>query len=127
MRVVPDTNVVVSGLIWGGPPRQLLDLARHGAIVLYTSTVLLAELDDVLSRDKFAVLLASRKLTPQGIARGYASLARAIVAPAIPRTVPTDADDDAVIACALAAKASLIATGDADLLALYIPLAISPS
>lgn len=30
MRVAPDTNVVVSGLLWQGPPRQILDAARAG-------------------------------------------------------------------------------------------------
>lgn len=119
LRTVLDTNVVVSGLIWGGPPRQLLDLARIGTISLYTSALLLDELADVLSREKFAPLLAARHLTPKEIIQGYAALARSIPTPAIPRTVPDDADDDSVIACALAAKARLIATGDRDLLILH--------
>ena len=40
MRLVLDTNVVVSGLIWSGPPRTLLDLARRGRVVLFSSGVL---------------------------------------------------------------------------------------
>lgn len=119
MRVILDTNVVVSGVIWGGAPRQLLDAARHGTILPYTSTALLDELGDVLSREKFAALLSTRSLTPEGILWGYANLARVIVAPPIPRTVPTDADDDAVIACAIAANAEIIGTGDTDLLVLH--------
>ena len=119
MRVVLDTNVIVSGLIWGGVPRQLLDLARGNIITLYTSVVLLEELADVLSRDKFAKLLSSRELTANAIMQRYAMLARIINAPAITRTVPNDADDDFVLACALAAKADIIATGDSDLLILH--------
>lgn len=119
VRIVLDTNVIVSGLIWGGPPRQLLDLARVGAVSLYTSALLLDELADVLSREKFATLLAARNFTPAGIMQGYSAFAQSISTPAIPRTVPTDADDDAVIACALAAHAQIIATGDSDLLILH--------
>lgn len=119
MRVVLDTNVIVSGLIWGGPPRRLLDWARQNTITLYTSAVLLDELAEVLAREKFAVPLAAHGLTPNGIMRGYTALAQTVAAPLIPRTVPADADDDAVIACALAAKARLIVTGDRDLLVLH--------
>lgn len=53
MRLVLDTNVVVSGLIWDGPPKRLLDLAVRGDIALFSSTVLLDELAGVLERRKF--------------------------------------------------------------------------
>lgn len=54
MRAVADTNVVVSGLLWHGPPRQVLDAARNGVVSLFTSAELLAELEEVLSRESFA-------------------------------------------------------------------------
>ncbi len=47
-RIVPDTNIVVSGLLWRGNPRRILDAARDRIIKLYTSPVLLEELEDVL-------------------------------------------------------------------------------
>ena len=83
MRIVLDTNVIVSGLLWGGPPRRLLDLARQNAITPYTSAVLLDELSEVLAREKFAVPLAAHGLTPNGILRGYAALAQTIAPPPI--------------------------------------------
>ena len=46
-------------------------------------------------------------------------LARVVKPPTIERTVPTDADDDVVIATALAAHADLIVTGDRDLQVLH--------
>jgi len=52
MRVVADTNTIVSGLLWRGAPRQVLDAARDGMITLFTSAILLAELEDVLKRAK---------------------------------------------------------------------------
>jgi putative PIN family toxin of toxin-antitoxin system len=57
MRVVADTNIVVSSFLWRGNPRLVLEAARAGFIDLYTSGLLLEELEDVLSREKFAVRL----------------------------------------------------------------------
>jgi predicted nucleic acid-binding protein len=54
VRIVADTNAVVSGLLWQGPPRRLIDLARERTITLCTSLVLLAELAEVIARGKFA-------------------------------------------------------------------------
>ncbi len=59
MRVVADTNIVVSGLLWRGNPRRVLDAAREAAIELFTSAILLTELEDVLGRERFAKRLES--------------------------------------------------------------------
>ncbi len=69
MRIVADTNTVLSGLLWQGPPRRLLDLARQRAFTLCTSPTLLAE---VIARDKFAQLeeRLDKKLTEHDRAIG---------------------------------------------------------
>ena len=68
MRVVLDTNTLVSAVISAvGPPRRLLDGARAQAIDLYSSPILLGELLDVLSRDKFASRLALAGLLPRRV------------------------------------------------------------
>ena len=118
VRVVLDTNIVMSGFLWRSFPRQLLDLARANAITIYTSGSLLDELADVLSRNKFAAKLQEQQLTPVFLMRHYAMLAKVITPAIIGRVVPNDADDDAVIACALAAKVSFIVSGDTHLLTL---------
>ena len=118
MRLVLDTSIVVSGLIWGGEPRQLLELSRDGRVNLFTSSLLLDELADVLAREKFAALLTSQNITPIFLMQCYGMLARLVKPQPITRTV-RDVDDDAVIATALAAKADVIATGDRDLLVLH--------
>lgn len=78
MRVVVDTNVVISGLFWRGAPRPLLNAARAQLIDLYTSPVLLAELSDVLHRGKFAERLAAIGVKSNDLVMGYAALARVI-------------------------------------------------
>ena len=118
MRVVADTNTVISGLFWHGSPRQVLDAARNNLITLYTSDELLAELRDVLSRTKFARLLAQHSTSSEELAAEYAALAHTITSAPIPPTVVADPDDDAVLACAVAAQAEAIVSGDDHLLSL---------
>ncbi|MEO7557674.1 MAG: putative toxin-antitoxin system toxin component, PIN family [Gammaproteobacteria bacterium] len=113
MRVVLDTNTLVSSIISaGGPPRHLLDAARTQVFELYSSATLLAELHDVLSREKFATRLAEAGLTPQGIVRELRRMAYMVVPPSVPRVIENDPDDDHVLACAVAAQADLIVSGD---------------
>ena len=88
-------------------------------MTLFTSSLLLDELADALGRSKFAVLLASQLITPTFLMQRYGLLAKLVNPQTIERTVPNDADDDVVIATALAAQADVIATGDSDLLVLH--------
>ena len=116
MRVVLDTNVVVSGFLWGGVPRQLLQAAREKKLQLYTSTPLLLELTDILGRAKFARKLAAAQLSVDQLVERYALLTTVVHPTIIAPTVLRDPDDDQVLACALAAKADLIVSGDRHLL-----------
>lgn len=118
MRVVADTNTVVSGLLWTGAPRKVLDAARKGLIQLFTSAALLVELEDVLGRDKLAKRLALINISPPELVVGYAALATPVTPLTIAPVILEDPDDDAVLACALAAQAEVIVSGDGHLLSL---------
>lgn len=120
MRAVADSNVVVSGLLWRGPSRALLDLAREGRIELFTSLELLGELLDVLGRPKFQPRLQLAAVAPIDLVVGYASLATRIHTREREPVIAEDPDDDAVLACALAAEADVIISGDRHLLALEV-------
>ena len=115
MRLVLDTNVVASAILWGGTPRLLLQAAREKRVELFTSTAMLAELTDILGRRKFARKIAASQLTIDQLVDGYAQLAALVRPAATPRIAP-DPDDDVVIGTALAAKADLVVTGDKPLL-----------
>ena len=111
MRLVLDTNVVASALLWGRVPVLLLQAARERRVELFTSTPLLAELTDILGRRKFDKKIAASMLSIDQLVDRYAELAVLVRPAAVPRIAP-DPDDDVVIGTALAAKADLIVTGD---------------
>jgi uncharacterized protein len=118
VRIVADTNTVVSGLLWQGPPRLLLNLARQQQVTLCTSLSLLAELAEVIARAKFGRRLRTADLSAAALVQDYARLAQLVEPQALPAPLSRDPDDDVVLATAAAARAELIVTGDADLLTL---------
>lgn len=112
MRLVLDTNAAVSGLLWYGNPGKLIDAAPAGSLTLYTSAPLLGELHGVLGREKFTKHLQVRDLTATQIFEGYAALTTVVVPATILPAIIDDPDDDAVLACAVAAKVDLVVSGD---------------
>ena len=116
MRLILDTNTVVSGLLWSGPPSQVIDAAITGTVDLFSSAVLLGELLDVLQRPKLTRRLALRGLTAQELLAEYAKLVIDVSPTTLPISVSIDPDDDAVLACALTAQAEAIVSGDHHLL-----------
>jgi uncharacterized protein len=116
VRLVADTNTVISGLLWGGTPGRLIDLAVEGQIRLVTSLPLLAEFEGVLARDKFNGQLAKRGLSFGDVFDGYVALVETVATAKIAATITRDPTDDQVLAAALGGKVDLIVSGDAHLL-----------
>jgi uncharacterized protein len=118
MRLVVDTNVLVSAFLWHGLPGQLLELAGEGECTLFTSRPLIDELAEVLHRPKLAKKVLATGLTAAQMVKHYQRVASIVTARRLTQQVSRDADDDVVLACALAAHADVIVSGDADLLVL---------
>jgi putative PIN family toxin of toxin-antitoxin system len=100
VRVVLDTNVVASALLWGGTPERLMEAAGEGALELVTSEALLAELAGILGRSKFAEKLKHKHLSALDIVARYREIAETVEAPAIEEARLRDPDDATVLACA---------------------------
>lgn len=115
MRLVLDTNTVVSGLLWSNAPSKLIDVALGGAIELFTSEWLLLELADVLPRPKFSKRISASGFTVEELTARYGVLAQRVT-PAIISPVSADPEDDHVLACALAANVDVVVSRDKDLL-----------
>ena len=105
-----------SGLLWRGAPHALIEHVQAGTLAMVSSPALLAELAEVISRAKFNEILARSNTSRERSLDEMRQMAEVIVPPPLPQPVCRDLDDDHVLACALAAKADLIVTGDADLL-----------
>ena len=118
MRLVLDTNVLVSAFLWKGTPGRLVELATEKEITLHTSRALVDELSEVLHRKKFAKQVAATGYAAAQIVRNFRRLAHAVSARILTQQASRDPDDDALLACAAAARADLIVSGDDDVLAL---------
>jgi putative PIN family toxin of toxin-antitoxin system len=117
VRIVLDTNLVFSALLWRGTTHQLLTGVRgHPAAQLCSSPALLEELSDVLTRPAATRQLAVIGKSPRDVIADYLTLIELVEPQPLPVPVSRDPDDDQVLACALAAKAALIVSGDRDLL-----------
>ncbi|MBX3705423.1 MAG: putative toxin-antitoxin system toxin component, PIN family [Pseudomonadales bacterium] len=117
IRAVADTNIIVSAFLWGGNPRTILDAARRETVMLFTSAALIAELEDVLARAKFAKRITEVGSSVNEMLGDYLALAQ-LVRPTEHPAIVRDPDDDHVIACALEAQVEAIVSSDADLLTL---------
>lgn len=119
MKLVIDTNLLISGSLWDGPPARLLDAVERGRAVLVSSPELLAEFAEVISRPRFLPRLTARATTADQLSRKLAD--KVIIASTPVLSLPPelrDRDDLPVIERAVAARADAIVAGDDDLLAM---------
>lgn len=106
-RVVFDTNVFISGILFGGNPRQVLELARNGQIQLLTSSAILLELAEKL-HEKFQWSQEEVREVIEGI-----GVFAEIVKPEVKvDKIKADPDDNRILECAKQASADFIVSGD---------------
>ena len=112
MKVVLDTNVLISGIYFGGIPGKILEAWGARRFQLLVSTEILQEYLNVAAR------LADRYTGVE-----YESILGLIIQNAelvqpsdLPEPVSTDPGDDKFPACALAGDSTTIVSGDSDLI-----------
>ena len=111
MRIVIDTNVVISGVFFGGKPRKILEAVLNKDITACANTSIIDEYEEI---------------TTEMILRKQGHIRRDILAPFIAKLeiydpvadlhICRDPDDDKFLCCAVDAKAYYIVSGDKDLL-----------
>ena len=112
MKVVFDTNVLVSAFVTEGVCSKLLGRARRRQFQLITCPFILKELETVLLKK-----LSATKGETRQVLRILAEAISALVQPAQPVSgICRDPDDDPILSCTLAASADYLVTGGSDLL-----------
>ena len=117
VKVVIDTNVLISGLLFGGTPGKLIPLWQKRTIKPMASKEIIDEYLRVLTYPRFKLdeaeinYILYREILP------YFDV---IDAPSKERIIAGDPADDKFIHCALAGRAKHIITGDRHLLALKL-------
>lgn len=119
MRVVLDTNVLVSGLLWGGAPNQLLKWTRDGQLDALSCESAIAEVRRVLEYPKFAARISALDSSPALMIAYLMNLVTHVPHPErIPTIVSEDPSDDLFLALATENQGRLIVSGDQHLLSL---------
>ena len=112
MNIVCDTNVLISGILFPGHSRKILQLASRGVVTNAISADILREAEDVLLRPKFS-LSPEQVLSIVALFRDtfvFVTPSRRVTA------IQADPDDNRILEAALAAHANFIVSGDKHLL-----------
>lgn len=112
VKVILDTNVVVSAFIFGGKPEKIFTLILNKQIQAYTSPALLSELFEILikkfnfTKEKVSYL--------EGVMRNNFTITYSVIT----INIQKDKDDNRVLEAALESNSDYIITGDKELLGL---------
>ncbi len=123
MIIVLDTNVLISGIFWSGPPSKILQLVENGdEIQLAQSYETFEEFEEVLQRGKFSQIVTQRKLDIPQILESLFTVSEFYLISRVnsgdveKEINIEDADDLKFVELAIAAGARYIVSGDPHLL-----------
>lgn len=109
-KVVLDTNILISAIGFGGIPRNVFQLILDGKIKAIISPILIAELEDVVSK-KFPKLEKNFSRIRKSIYKKFK-----MVHPVITLNILNDYPDNRILEAALEGKCNYLVTGDKELL-----------
>ena len=112
MKIVCDTNILISGILFGGKPREILHLCSSGTLDKIISPDILKEVELVLLRPKFGL----HHEQVYEIIQLFRNTFTLVTPESRLSVITADPDDNRILEAAYAAKASAIITGDAHLL-----------
>lgn len=114
MKVVIDTNVLISSIVFGGNPRKIMEAILRGEPKLFFSEYILDELKGVLQRPKFGFPAE----VIQTILSELNAIGHVVTPLAHIHEIQEDVDDNRILECAIEASANYIISGDTHLLKL---------
>lgn len=111
MRIIVDTNVLISGVFFGGAPRKVIEQVASGHVSASATPAIIEEYDRVVQE---MIRRKQGKLRTDALA--YLMSRIEVIEPRTVVEICRDPDDDKFIACAIDASALYIVSGDKDLL-----------
>ncbi len=118
LKMVLDTNTLVSAFFWEGNESDLLKKIEEGKAYLFISPEILKEVEEVIKRPKFENVALLANQTPGKIIQKIISVSHMVFGPRLNINVCRDPKDNIFVECAVNAKADYIVSGDKDLLSL---------
>lgn len=115
LRVVLDTNVVISALLFRGPTSQLVECWRDKKFIPVVSKAVVEEYLRVLAYSKFQLSVVEVRSL---IERQLLPFAEPVEVTDIPVVIRQDPSDNIFLACAYAGRARYLVSGDRHLLTL---------
>lgn len=119
-RVVLDTNIYISALLWGGALAQLVSRVLEREMLLLSTDEIGEEFRRTLDKPKFDTQLAKIRKTRAQVALSYTALVHKVTPLAVPAGVVRDPKDEIILACAVGGRADVIVSGDKDLTDLIV-------
>ena len=112
MKIVCDTNILISGILFGGKPREILRLCSSGTVTNCISPVILKEVEEVLLRPKFGI----KEKQVYEIIRLFRDTFTLVSPDRRLSAVTANPDDNRILETALATEADAIVSSDTHLL-----------
>ncbi len=116
LKVVLDTNVWVSALLWGGKPAEIIKAAEQSKIYIVISEEIVNEISQVLNYSKLKQIYQIEGLNHEQLIEAVLKIVHFVKITKHVNIVLEHPADNKFIECALEAKANYIVSGDKHLL-----------
>lgn len=118
LKLILDTNTIISAFFWEGNEAELFRKIEQGKASLFISKEILKEIKDVINRPKFKDTITKSKITPEQIIQKIILISHIVIGKNLNINLCRDPKDDKFLECGEHAKADYIVSGDKDLLVL---------
>ena len=115
-KVVLDTNVWISAIIWGGSPAEIVKAAEEGRICIFISEEIISEISRTLAYPKLKRFYEDTGVSRQNLIETVLRVSRIVEVKTKIHVVREDSADDKFLECALDGKADYLVSGDDHLL-----------
>jgi len=117
-KVVLDTNVWVSAILWGGLPAKIVSLAEEKSVEIVLSEEILREINRILGYNRLREVYEQAGVSKDALMSIIVTIGRLVDVVTRLNVVPEDDSDNRILECALDGDAEYVVTGDRHLLRL---------